>query len=315
MRASSSFVLIASSALASFLLVFLTNIASSPPKSPLIGFYEANETRLQSRTLDIDVMFIDWGDPDMTSKITRFLARSSKRKRIPLLTLEPHPRYLAGRTSTSLLLDVLSGRHDKDIASVRSILASYRAPILLRLAHEMDITGQYPWAFANPEHYIMMYQYIHKRLGGYSLAHVRWVWSPAGRPGANRFWPGESFVDVIGISAYASRAWTDDRSLESLSDILERTRWLQRRFRRPLLIAEAGVSGSPSDQQRWIKDALSALPHFPEVCGLVYFQAAQPSWMPLPTGPENWSLQQRPLDWLLQHLPLPPRRGLSCIEA
>jgi hypothetical protein len=315
MRVSSSLLLIASSGLASLLLVFLTNIASSPPKSPLIGFYEKVETRLQEHPLDIDVLFVDWGDPDAASKVSRFLNRSSMRKRVPLLTLEPHPNYLAGRNSTTLLSDVLAGKHDNDISSLRSVLASYRGPILLRLAHEMDIDGQYPWSFEDPEHYISMFRYVHQKLGGYPLAHVRWVWSPAGRPGANRFWPGDPFVDVIGISAYAARAWTDDRSLESLSEILARTRWLQRRFRRPLLIAEAGVSGTPADQQRWIKDALLALPRFPEVCGLVYFQAPQPSWMPLPTGPENWSLQKRPLDWLLQRLPLPARRGLSCIEA
>jgi endoglucanase len=315
MRSSQSLLLVASSAVASLLLVFLTITASEPPRSPLFGFYERAESDLQKRRLGIEILFLDWQDPNATARLITFLKRAQQRQRIPLITLEPHPRYEAGRGQETLWADVMTGHHDQTINSIATTLATSRNPILVRFGHEMDIKGQYPWSFNDHERYISMYQYVHKKFGGSRLSHVYWVWSPAGRPNSHLFWPGGAFVDVIGISAYATRAWRADRSLESFTQILERTRWLHRRYGRPLLIAEAGVSGSSADQQRWLSEAVKALPRFPEVCGLVYFNAPQPSWMPLETGHEDWSLQQGPLDWLMQRLPLPARRGLSCVEA
>ena len=315
MRFFYSLLLVASSAIASLLLVFLTNVGSVSPRSPLIGLYEKSETDLQNRRLDIDSLFLDWQDPTASKQLVHFLMRARQRQRILLLTLEPHPQYEAGRHRDTLWEDVMAGRHDDVISSLAATLRASRDPVLVRFAHEMDIIGQYPWSFEDHKRYVSMYRYVHQKFSKSRLSHVYWVWSPAGRYDSHLFWPGRAFVDVIGISAYASRSWRADRSLESLAQILERTRGLHSRYGRPLLIAEAGVSGSADDQQQWLSEALKALPRFPEVCGLVYFNAPQPSWMPLATGHEDWSLQQGPMDWLMQRLPLPARRGLTCVEA
>jgi beta-mannanase len=315
MRFFNTFFLVTSSAIASLLLVVLTNAGSESPRSPLIGLYEKTKSDLQNRRLDIDVLFLDWQDPTASKQLNYFLTRARQRQRIPLLTLEPHPQYEAGRDRDTLYQDVMAGRHDDVISSLAATLRTTRDPVLVRFAHEMDIKGQYPWSFEDHKRYISMYRYVHQKFSQSRLAHVYWVWSPAGRNDSYLFWPGGAFVDVIGISAYATRSWRADRSLESFAQILERTRGLHRRYGRPLLIAEAGVSGSAADQQQWISEAVKALPRFPEVCGLVYFHAPQPSWMPLATGHEDWSLQQGPMDWLMQRLPLPARRGLSCVEA
>lgn len=315
MRVFNTLLLVTSSAIASLLLVLLTNFSFKSPRSPLIGLYEKTETDPQNRHLDIDILFLDWHDSTASKQLVHFLTRARQRQRIPLLTLEPHPQYEAGRDRDTLWEDVMTGRHDDVISSLAATLRTSPEPVLVRFAHEMDIKGQYPWSFDDHERYVSMYRYVHQKFSKSRLSHVYWVWSPAGRNDSHLFWPGGAFVDVIGISAYASMSWSADRSLESLAQILERTRGLHRRYGLPLLIAEAGVSGSADDQQRWLSEGLKALTRFPEVCGLVYFNAPQPSWMPLATGHEDWSLQQVPMEWLMQHLPLPARRGFSCVEA
>lgn len=315
MRSLSSFGLVAASAVTSGLIVLLSQHLVTPPIRPWIGLYEHQETSAQEGKLDLSVGFFDWNNADLISQIETFLQQSRRQGRVPLLNLEPFAAPPPGQTNGDLLSDVQDGLYDKRLQALAKILAAEKSPVLLRFGHEMDKTGQYAWSFSDPKRYISLYQYVYHKLNGEAMPHVRWVWSPAGTPKADRFWPGHAYVDLIGISVYASRAWTPDRSLESFSDIIQKSRWLHRHYNRPLLVAEAGVSGSAADQLRWINDALVAINTIPEICGMVYFQAPQPSWMPLPTGHENWQLKQGPLVWLLQQLPIAKRRGLACMEA
>ncbi|NDG73925.1 MAG: hypothetical protein EBX49_00970 [Synechococcaceae bacterium WB8_1B_136] len=315
MRALQPLALVIASAVTTAMLVFLNHIASTPPTPPLLGLYEYQETSAQQAPLDLAVLFLDWNDTQALPRLQSFLASAHQQQRLPLLTLEPFPDRAAGRDNDDLLGDVLNGRHDQAITAITRTLANHPGPVLLRFAHEMDKPGQYPWGYSDPSRYIRLYHYVYTKVAGHRPANIRWVWSPAGSSRADLYWPGDHYVDVLGISIYASRAWTANHALESFAQQLEQRRWLQRRFGRPLLVAEAGVSGSSSDQQRWLSDALTALPRFPEVCGLVYFHAPQPRWMPLATGHENWQLKSDVLGWLLQQLPLPQRSGMSCLEA
>lgn len=307
--------LVASSAATSALLVALSHSLSQPPHAPLMGLYEPVPSAAHQAPMELASTFIDWNDDDLLEQVQRFLAESRARRQLPLLTLEPFPDRAMGRGDADLLRDVVAGRYDRRLRALGQLLAREPGPVLLRLGHEMDIRRQYPWSFERPEHYIQLYRGVFHRLNGRQLPQVRWVWSPAGTDRAHLFWPGGEHVDLIGISIYSSRAWSQDRSLQSFAGQLAEKAWLHRRFRRPLLVAEAGVSGSAAEQQRWLAEALDALPRFPEVCGLVYFNAPQPSWMPLPTGHENWQLRGESLSWLIDHSRPQPRRGLRCVEA
>jgi endoglucanase len=314
MQALGSLALVTASAVTSSLLVVLSLATTDPPQRPLMGIYEPLPTAIHRNPLGFEVLFLDWNAADAVHQLQTFLTRAQRQQRMPLLTLEPFPDKASGRSNNDLLGDVHTGRHDRAIAAIARTLAAHPGPVLLRFAHEMDKPGQYPWGFVDPDRYIQLYHYVFWKVMAEGPTNLLWVWSPAGMSKADRYWPGDSYVDVLGLSIYASRAWTSDGSLESFSQQLEQKRWLQRRYRLPLLVAEAGVSGENTDQQRWIQEALASLPNFPEVCGLVYFQAQQPSWMPLATGHEDWQLKEEPLHWLLAHQPLAARRGLACAE-
>lgn len=314
MHALGSLALVATSAVTSSLLVVLSHATTHPPTRPLMGIYEPLPTAIQRNPLGFEVLFLDWNAADAVQQLQSVLAKAQRQQRLPLLTLEPFPDRAGGRNNNDLPGDVYAGRHDRAISAIARTLAAHPGPVLLRFAHEMDKPGQYPWGFVDPDRYIQLYHYVYWKVMAEGPTNLLWVWSPAGTPKADRYWPGDGYVNVLGISIYASRAWTADGSLESFSEQLEQKRWLQRRFRLPLLVAEAGVSGGGSDQQHWIQEAVAALPKFPEVCGLVYFQAQQPSWMPLATGHEDWQLKAQPLTWLLAHQPLAARHGLACAE-
>lgn len=315
MRALGSLALVASSAVTASLLLMLSLNTTDKSVRPIIGLYEPAATREHRRHLDLEILFLAWSDPKAEAKIKDFLARAKRLRRIPFLTLEPFPCQKTRHEQIDLAVDVLTGKHDKNIDTISHTFSHYNGPILLRFAHEMDITGQYPWSLKNENDYIKIYRYFYKRITGQGSRELYWVWSPAGKPKANLFWPGKEYVDVIGLSVFASRAWTADHSLQSFSEQLQEKMALQRRFQKPVIIAEVGVSGTDFEQTQWILEAIASLYRFPSVCGFVYFQAPQPSWMPLKTGHEDWQLKPNAMRTLMNQLPLQQRIGSSCIEA
>jgi beta-mannanase len=133
-------------------------------------------------------------------------------------------------------------------------------------------------------------------------AYLIWVWSPAGEPNAAQFWPGSSRVDVIGTSIYSSRAWSPTAQAASFAALMQERRSRLGQFRKPWLISEMGISGNPQEQHQWLSQLQQQLSQFPEVRGLVYFNAPQPASMPLKTGPEDWRLAETTLHHFLQLL-------------
>ena len=280
----------------------------------LIGMYTTDPRNENWRGLDLDHQFISWVDPSGPKLLGLFLAESTARSRVPLLTLEPFPRPDPDGKEEDLLEDVLSGQYDEQIRGINQVLKAHKGPVLLRFAHEMDKPGQYPWAWGKPAKYVQLYRYVHTMLNAENNKQLRWVWSPIGRETAEEFWPGADYVDLIGLSVYSSRAWTKDGSLPSFSELFREKRWLHDRYRKPVIVAEMGVSGSSEDQTMWLKEALDNRRSFPELCGLVYFQAQQPRWMPLPTGHEDWRLKPKSREWIQTELPLKPQQALRCLE-
>ena len=221
MRALGSLALVTASAVTSSLLVVLSHATTHPTEPPLMGIYEPLPTAIQRNRLNLHVQFLDWNAPDAIQQLKTFLAEAQQQQRLPLLTLEPFPDRAGGRNNNDLLGDVYAGRHDRAIAGIARTLAAHPGPVLLRFAHEMDKTGQYPWGFVDPDRYIQLYHYVYWKVLAEGPTNLRWVWSPAGTSKADRYWPGDAYVNVLGLSIYASRAWTADRSLESFSQQLQ----------------------------------------------------------------------------------------------
>jgi beta-mannanase len=244
----------------------------------------------------IDSTFVSWVDPLAPRHISSFLDRARQRGSLPLITLEPFPNPSRLHSDRTLVRDVVRGDYNQSIRAVLDSLCRPGQPVLLRFAHEMDNTGQYPWSVRHGEDYVRLYRAVWAKARHPKCKRVHWVWSPAGNPDAALFWPGGDVVDLIGVSVYSSPRWSRNEGLRSFAQVYGQRRWLHREFRKPLLVAEMGVSGDPEQRRRWLLDAREAIRGFPELIGWVYFSAPQPTWIPLATGHEDWTLSPRLLD-------------------
>jgi len=279
------------------------------PLGLLIGFMTGHRLWLSEKTMNfltgayhyppitesiaqstIETAFINWVDPKAPHKIAEVVERAKKRRSLPLITLEPFADPAIPNGSQTLVKDVTNGAYQHHLKASLAELCRSEQPVLLRFAHEMDHTGQYPWSVKQGSDYVRLYRSVWNEAQKLSCRRLHWVWSPAGDGDSRQFWPGNDAVDLIGVSVYTSPRWNTDGKLSSFEEVYGRKRWLHNLYRKPILIAEMGISGELEKRKEWLTRARAATAKYPELIGWVYFSAPQPRWIPLPTGHEDWSL-------------------------
>jgi endoglucanase len=117
------------------------------------------------------------------------------------------------------------------------------------------------------------------------------VWSPAGNDNAIDFYPGDDVVDYVGVTVLGDEGWDAQFGLprQSFEQILQPRYDQLQELGKPVIVAEAGVSGTPQWQHDWLEAASESLDAFPLVRGVVYFDAQNPAVNQFATRPD-WRL-------------------------
>jgi len=166
-------------------------------------------------------------------------------------------------------------------------------PVVIRWGHEMEnFTGRYPWATRDAQAYIDAYQYFVSKCAS-RAPNAQYMWSPAGNKNLKDYWPGENYVDYIGITVYNYEAWEIlfygySRSFkENFGERYARVG----EYRKPIMIAEFGATGAGRTQ--WITEALQEVNKYILVKSVLFFSAMDPvSWGSVP--PPDWRTQPGP---------------------
>ncbi|MDR9404707.1 MAG: glycosyl hydrolase, partial [Halothece sp. Uz-M2-17] len=192
-------------------------------------------------------------------------------------TLESYPLNMVSET---LFTDIISGKYDPTLDRIfRVIQQEAPQPILLRFAHEMELIDLYPWSKQDHQSYIAAYQYVVNYARTLGVDNLLWVWSPAGgNTNAIKYWPGNDYVDYVGITTLATEQWNsvNDEEVPSLRQILSEKYWVTKFSGKPMLIAEAGVNGTQQEKMQWLEESVATLPEFPRIRAFVYFNQEHP---------------------------------------
>lgn len=133
------------------------------------------------------------------------------------------------------LSDIVAGRYDTHIDQMLDGMRTYAGPVIVRWGHEMN-GNWYPWSVtygrrnpgaggcASASEYVAAWRYIVEReraLPGTS--NVKWFWCTNAQDHAGpddikvqmeSYWPGRSWVDIVGCDAYNDPArWASFDSL------------------------------------------------------------------------------------------------------
>jgi mannan endo-1,4-beta-mannosidase len=220
------------------------------------------------------MFFVDFSR-DIDERHLVWVVRSG---RLPLLSWEP---WFAARGVDQpgfSLASIAAGDHDRHLRQAARTIRRVPGPVMVRFAHEMN-GHWYPWSERvngnRPGEFVEAWRHVHDLFAAEGVTNVWWVWSP----NVTTFlpfplvelWPGEDYVDVVGVVGYLRPGERfDERYRATIDEIRSFTEL-------PIVVTETSVQHGPAEVSRsetvcrLVRDARAD----PDVVGLVWFDQRQ----------------------------------------
>lgn len=240
------------------------------------GMYDPGKA-FADYTFDIYHSFTDWND---ATALDNAIQSAQKANQFPMVTVQPF--HKPGLVREKVLQDISEGLYDEQIANIaNSALKIYPQKLIIRWGHEMDLCTVYDWSNCAPNDFIPAYQHVVDLTRSAGASNIIWMWSPSGgNPNTPAFYPGDSYVDYIGVTGLVSEDW--DRFYgytpqpRYFAQRFDEIYVLASTFNKPLIIAELGISYSDPniDRTKWLTDAFTVMKDkqkYPLLAGWVYF--------------------------------------------
>ena len=267
-----------------------SRVATAPSAPIDLGVYDPGSEFAGVGGLGIEHVYVYWQQLDremLRAKIDYARARGRRM----LITVEPYTKASDWRSGGNhLFSDIVAGGFDAEIASVCSEVAEAGEGTIVRWGHEMEQPqARYPWARNDAKGYKSAYRYFVEQCRTHA-PQAQYMWSPKGERNLADFYPGDRWVDVVGLSIYGLQKWDHkyhkrDRSFaEVVAEKYDRVT----RFGKPVALAEFGVSGSEAYRQSWLEDSARQVSMFPRLSAIVYFNAKEPASWPAGLGSPDW---------------------------
>ncbi|KXF75663.1 beta-mannosidase [Paramesorhizobium deserti] len=242
----------------------------------------------------IEHLFLPWEDVDL-STLSIADEYAQQRGRSLMITVEPWSWSVDWRLSPpELSKGILSGKYDANMAAVCSEAAKLKSPVTIRWAQEMDETdNQFTWAHWRPQDYVAAYRRV-VTVCRKHLDNAKYMWSPKGNEGLEAFYPGDEYVDVIGLSVFGYQTYDNDKAgrnrtfVELLTPGYERVKDLGK----PIVVAELGYEGDQPYVRDWAQTVAQPHPEFPKLTAVVYFNDREVYPWPDGYGRPDWRVVQ-----------------------
>ena len=192
---------------------------------------------------------------------------------MPIITWEPMYIY-DGEENYISYKDILAGKYDKYLSYVAEEIKKFDKPIILRFAHEMNLS-RYHWGVETEEYndtypdiYKRMYRYIHEFFKLRGIVNILWAFSPNCDSVPNTRWnkisnyyPGDFIIDIMGVDGYNfgdkkignyQSSWRSFEEIFTLSiNEIQKINKIK-----PFFIFETASVKNGVGKQTWIDDAL-----------------------------------------------------------
>ena len=264
------------------------------PGEVKFGAYDPHGDFSTQKNLDTEGLFLPWEDVDLdTLRVADDYAL--KRGRKLLITIEPWSWNEDWRlTSDQLRAKVMAGEYDGNIKAISKIVATLKSPVIIRWGQEMeDKTGRFSWSNWPAKDYIAAYRRVADQFRK-DRPDVQIMWSPKGEDGLDKYYPGDNYVDLVGLSVFGfqpfdQRAFGGPRTFaEALQPGYDRVK----QFQKPVWVAELGYEGDAQYMQPWINTVTAKNQSFPSLQEVVYFNDREVQAWPYGLGHPNWRVHK-----------------------
>ncbi|MCG6114882.1 MAG: beta-mannosidase [Mesorhizobium sp.] len=254
------------------------------------GAYDPHGDFSDDANVSIEHLFLPWEDVDL-STLALADEYALERERSLMITVEPWSWSVDWRvTPDELLAGILAGSYDANIEAVCAATADLKSPVTMRWGQEMDETdGQFSWAQWTPEGFIAAYRRFVTECRK-QLPDATYMWSPKGNPTLVDFYPGDEFVDTVGLSVFGYQPFDLGffGAQRTFADALEQGYRLVEGYGMPIVVAELGYEGDRSYVRDWARSVAKPHPEFPELTSVVYFNDREVYPWPQNYGRPNW---------------------------
>jgi endoglucanase len=236
------------------------------------GVYDPDQLLHGRAEFSLEHVFLSWATLD-PAWLTEQLTSINKRNRVPLITLEPWPDAMGEKPAGTLFDDIIAGRYDSILDTFAETVRDSGMRVYVRWGHEMEnLIGPYPWITRDHDAFIAAYRYVVDHLRS-RAGNAGFVWSPAGNRECPAYWPGDDYVDVVGVSILCFPDWERKQHgrIRSFQEMFSEKYDRVSRFGHPVMIAEFGVAGSNEAQLGWLREAFAALSDYPLLKSIVFY--------------------------------------------
>ncbi|MEP7080602.1 MAG: glycosyl hydrolase [Ginsengibacter sp.] len=251
---------------------------------PIIGLEDSLQTRFP-----IISIYTAWGSKSNEVFPSLRVQAINNLGSIPMITWEPwlddfDPEkfpVVAGKTNKNKegMKEIAEGRFDEYIDKWADAASQFGAPFYLRFGHEMNDPYRYPWGPQNnkPEEYVAAWRHVYDRFKIKGATNVIWLWSP--HPAYityPQFYPGDEFVDWIGVTAINYGTVATWSQWWSFDDIFGKFYDSVSLYKKPMIITEFGSLAIGGNRAKWFTNAMDSLPQkYPAVKAVVFYHATK----------------------------------------
>jgi endoglucanase len=254
------------------------------------GAYDPHGDFGAQQSVTTEHLFLPWEDVDLeTLRVADAYALA--RGRNLLITVEPWSWDVDWRlTSTELRAKLLRGDFDANMRAIAKMIDELKSPVIVRWGQEMeDKSGRFSWSGWNPPDYIAAYRRM-MDIVRQEAPGTRLMWSPKGEPGLNAYYPGDTYVDFVGLSVFGLEAYDKiaHNGPRTFTEALKPGYDLVALYNKPIWVAELGYEGGDVYIKPWMETATMKQSDFPELQEVVYFNDREVHAWPFNLGRPNW---------------------------
>jgi len=267
------------------------------------GCYDPYGDFTSEKKVATEHLFLPWEDVELGGLGAADEYALARGRKI-LVTIEPWSWDKDWNvTPAELRKSILSGEKDANMRAICAALASFKSPITIRWAQEMENpSGRFTWSNWKPKDYIKAYLRMVAIIRE-MLPKALIMWSPKGEKSLGAYYPGTEHVDIVGLSVFGLEQYDiiHGGKPHNFAELLKQGYDLTVGYGKPIWVAELGYEGSLDYLARWVDDVTKKYAEFPELKEVIYFNDKEVWEWPHGLGLPNWRV--------LRDKPIYPVRG------
>jgi len=196
--------------------------------------------------------------------------------------------YMAWEPFGTTVAAIADGRSDGYVTGFAEAVRALNLPVAISFGHEMN-GNWYPWGTtqATPAQFVAAWRRIHHLFTQAGASNVIWVWNPNDiypvpdvklRP----YWPGDSYVDWVGITGYFGIIGPQTYAGLYAPTIRE----LRQFTTKPFIIAETSIQTGPAEVTCAVNLVHTVTRHS-DVLGFIWFDYEKAG--------VDWRIESRPI--------------------